>query len=600
MFSGTNKRDCMYSNRPVSRKQSASYATTTFVALLVALLATSLTACGTEPVPEKRADPGPDAAVSDATTSTCVSWNTTNIGVMTTPGSVVCETESKIHVETTGQDIWGSADSMTYVHQALVGDGSIVARISSLAETDPWAKAGVMIRESLDEDSKHVHMLVSAAATNQLKFDARDVVGGSTGGFDGSVDGAPFWVAVVRKGDDFFGYESQDGKTWTLVGKHTVAMAETTYVGLSLASHGDNPVTKSTFESVSIPAIGLPAIPDPPTGGTPIPCTNGEDVPGSRAGLLSERLGYAQNVTGGSCLHHVTSLSGSGTGSLREALSQSGRWIVFDVNGRITSGGLNVPKDTTIDGRGAEIVIDGTLNITSSNVIVENLAMDNPSGGDLEDLIAVHGSYPDPGPDLVWIDHVTFKRTPDEQLPMWAHKTSTTAPRRVSVTWSHFTNEPSPQTPSLTHALLVGSSPPGFNSEPTNLTLAFNVFETGSRQPLLGDGAKAHMFNNLHAWYVYGPSVRYNGKMLIENAIFDGTKAGSGNAAFSYDAGRLLGDEVMKETGSWMIGNAFGNELNPENVFTVPYQYKLQTPDSTLRTKMENGAGAQPSSAFSF
>jgi hypothetical protein len=43
----------------------------------------------------------------------------------------------------------------------LSGDGSIVARVDAVSNTDPWVKAGVMIRESLQPGAAQGFMLVS-------------------------------------------------------------------------------------------------------------------------------------------------------------------------------------------------------------------------------------------------------------------------------------------------------------------------------------------------------------------------------------------------------------------------------------------------------
>ena len=51
-------------------------------------------------------------------------------------------------VDGSGADIWGSSDQFNYVSQPLTGDGSIVAQVTSQSDTDPWAKAGVMIDQS--------------------------------------------------------------------------------------------------------------------------------------------------------------------------------------------------------------------------------------------------------------------------------------------------------------------------------------------------------------------------------------------------------------------------------------------------------------------
>jgi len=52
-----------------------------------------------------------------------------------------------------GADIWGTADQFHYAYRYLSGGGSIIARVESVEQTDSWAKAGLMIRETLDAGS---------------------------------------------------------------------------------------------------------------------------------------------------------------------------------------------------------------------------------------------------------------------------------------------------------------------------------------------------------------------------------------------------------------------------------------------------------------
>ena len=51
-------------------------------------------------------------------------------------------------------DIWGTAAEFHFAYQQLAGDGEIVARVVSLTNTDQWAKAGVMLRGSLDATTR--------------------------------------------------------------------------------------------------------------------------------------------------------------------------------------------------------------------------------------------------------------------------------------------------------------------------------------------------------------------------------------------------------------------------------------------------------------
>ena len=47
-----------------------------------------------------------------------------------------------------GADIWGTADAFRFVYMPVTGNCTIIARVASLQNIDPWSKAGIMIRET--------------------------------------------------------------------------------------------------------------------------------------------------------------------------------------------------------------------------------------------------------------------------------------------------------------------------------------------------------------------------------------------------------------------------------------------------------------------
>ena len=70
-----------------------------------------------------------------------------------------------------GLDIWGTADAFQYVSQPLAGDGSIVARVTTLQNTHVNAKAGVMMRGALTASAQHV--MINAAVDGSIEFISR-------------------------------------------------------------------------------------------------------------------------------------------------------------------------------------------------------------------------------------------------------------------------------------------------------------------------------------------------------------------------------------------------------------------------------------------
>jgi hypothetical protein len=75
-------------------------------------------------------------------------WTPVDIGAPVLRGAASAASETSFTVDAAGIDIWGTTDQFYFVNQPLSGDGEIVARVTSLTPTDPWAKAGVMFREA--------------------------------------------------------------------------------------------------------------------------------------------------------------------------------------------------------------------------------------------------------------------------------------------------------------------------------------------------------------------------------------------------------------------------------------------------------------------
>ena len=129
------------------------------------------------------------------------------------------------------------------------GDGQIMARVTGVQHTHDWAKAGVMIRETLAAGSKQAGMFVSAA--RGVAFQRRPTTGGTSVSTAGSLSAAPLWVKLTRAGSTVAAYESSDGATWTLVGTDTIAMAADVFVGLAVTSHTTAALATATFDGVA-------------------------------------------------------------------------------------------------------------------------------------------------------------------------------------------------------------------------------------------------------------------------------------------------------------------------------------------------------------
>ena len=152
-----------------------------------------------------------------------------------------------------GVDIWDTADQFRYAYKDLSGDGSITARVESLIRSDGWAKAGVMIRESLHPGSKHA--FVCMTPDYGPSFQQRPETGNVMSQVSVVGLAAPHWVKLTRTGNVFTAQQSADGVTWVNIAftaPVNVTMAGNVLIGLALTSHNASVPTAAEFSNLSM------------------------------------------------------------------------------------------------------------------------------------------------------------------------------------------------------------------------------------------------------------------------------------------------------------------------------------------------------------
>lgn len=153
-------------------------------------------------------------------------------------------------VQGSGTDIWDGRDEFFYVYTSLVGDGSLSVRVKDLQADNPWAKAGVMLRESLDPDARNVLLHISRENGSVLQM--RPETGGATindAGHDTSM-AVGGWVRLTRTGDTVLGELSRDGESWTELGKYEIALGDKALIGFAVTAHDRGKVATAEFTNV--------------------------------------------------------------------------------------------------------------------------------------------------------------------------------------------------------------------------------------------------------------------------------------------------------------------------------------------------------------
>jgi hypothetical protein len=171
-------------------------------------------------------------------------------------------------------------DSFTFVHQPVGADGSITARVGDLHSTghvtaplgfspvlgtQPWAKAGLMIKASTRAGAAYAAVMLTGSHGIRMQD-----------GFSHDRAGPPAaarqarWLRLTRAGDTVTGWVSATGAAWTKVGTVEVAgLPATAQAGIFATSpdftegigSGDDQYSTQTQAAASFTGLAL-------TGGT--------------------------------------------------------------------------------------------------------------------------------------------------------------------------------------------------------------------------------------------------------------------------------------------------------------------------------------------
>jgi hypothetical protein len=142
-----------------------------------------------------------------------------------------------------GQEV---TDAFTFVHQPLTGDGSITARISSMAgmlppapgseqarqRLAPWAKAGLILKDGTRQGSAYVAVMLTGGHGVRMQHNyVHDRAGQPV------ASSSSRWLRLTRTAQKVQAEESADGVSWTTVGAVNLAgLPSTVQAGLFVAS----------------------------------------------------------------------------------------------------------------------------------------------------------------------------------------------------------------------------------------------------------------------------------------------------------------------------------------------------------------------------
>ena len=223
-------------------------------------------------------------------------------------------------ISASGADIWGSSDSFGFVSQDASGDIELSAQVESLENTNAWAKAGVMIRESLNANSKHAMTVITPG--NGASFQRRTSTGANSGHTTFKGISAPQFVKVIRSGNKFTGYYSSNNSVWFPMDTVDISMNANVKVGLAVTSHNNSVESEAMISNYSLSS------------------------PGDKLSVLRFILVNADTNQDIREIHHNETINLASVGSnlsIRAEASGLQESVVFNINGTNTQTESNAP-----------------------------------------------------------------------------------------------------------------------------------------------------------------------------------------------------------------------------------------------------------------
>jgi hypothetical protein len=352
--------------------------------------------------------------------------------------------------------------------------------------------------------------------------------------------------------------------------------------------------------------------------------------------------GFGAQTIGGrnGTIYRVTNLNDTGTGSLRDALSQGNRYIVFDVAGEIV-------LSSSIYVKGANITVDGftapppgitlkryglTFRVTNvlpggqlnnlHDIIVRGLRIekDGYSAGSTDyhlDVIGFHGYSPSSAVDAprnIVFDHNSFSGALDENISIGYSVHDITFSWNI-ISESHYAYLQDSYTNriSVHHNLFTQNccrNPMVVHRNPDEVGVS-PVLSSDIRNNLIG----LTQSTGGHSW---GTVVSRGAKANIINNYYLGTQGLDGNSAGLDAAIRVCKDfmtlctgngdiESIKAGGAYVNGNVAVSAYNPpptvqlnnEGTTSVPYPAAFVTTADALTAACQivRSAGVRPANA---
>lgn len=156
-------------------------------------------------------------------------------------------------ITSSGSAIGGTSDQFEFSAKLVSGDFDVAVRVANLSQSDTWAKAGLMARETLAPGGRFAASFATPSI-NGCFFEWRDPANATNQSSGNFPDNYPnTWLRLNRVGNLFSSFASYDGQTWTLLASQTITLFYQVYLGFAVDSDQPNQAVSALFLQITNP-----------------------------------------------------------------------------------------------------------------------------------------------------------------------------------------------------------------------------------------------------------------------------------------------------------------------------------------------------------
>lgn len=180
-------------------------------------------------------------------------WTGVHIGNESSVTGNFTVSGNQININSSGMDVWNTADDFYFIYQAVCGDFEITTKMESMKNSGTWAKAGLMVRESLLPSSMF-GMIATFQPQNNTGtcFQVRTAKGISSQSISCANTNINTWYRLTRKGKLITSEYSSNGSNWTQISSLEMDFSNMIFLGLAATSNHASETGNVVFSEISV------------------------------------------------------------------------------------------------------------------------------------------------------------------------------------------------------------------------------------------------------------------------------------------------------------------------------------------------------------